>query len=101
MILSIAKKLKSTKDDDNAESYQSLLSEYEGYDYEYKIYTIDLDDALNKGSLADESSFEDDIKFKGNTLLKIEDKKVTDVYESEDSITDKLNELIDSLKNED
>lgn len=83
------------KEDD---TYDKLISEYATYKYDEKIYTVDLTSAFNKNSKAEESSYEGDLKFKGTTLLKIEDGKIETVYEDTDEIEDKLNDLLETAK---
>ena len=86
-------------DDNNINKYNNILSQYTNYEYDYKIYTVDLNNPMNKNSKADENSFDkDDLKFKGTVLLKISDKEIEETYES-DKITDKLNELLDEVQN--
>lgn len=88
-------------DDTKLTTYTNIISEYSYYDYDYKIYTVDLGNILNKNSISEESSFETgNLKFKGTTLLKVEDKKISVVYESVDQIKEKLDQLLNDVKEE-
>lgn len=60
------------------------------------IYTADLDSSFNKEYLSDKTNYESDMskfRVKGTTLVRISNHKITDVYDSYDSISKKLDEL--------
>ncbi len=89
--------LATKEEDKNVITYSSILDKYNSIKYEYKIYTINLDSVFNKKNVADVESFDkDNLKFKWTTLLKIDDKKIIDVYEDADEIERVLNDLLDS-----
>ena len=59
-----------------------------------KIYTVDLGSAFNKKYLSDEYSYsEDNFKTKGTVLVRINDNKIKDYYESKEDIMNKLKDL--------
>lgn len=81
-------------------SYSNMLQQYKEYNYEYKIYTVDLGSTFNKNSVSEESSYEkDNMKFKGTTLLKIVDNEIDTVYENINEIEDLLNDLLEEAEN--
>lgn len=73
------------EEDENVTSYNNLIETYSNLEESLKVYTIELDSAFNKKYVKEESNFENKMPtFKGTTLLKIENKKIVDVYEDED-----------------
>ncbi|MEG2848417.1 MAG: hypothetical protein RR904_06610, partial [Bacilli bacterium] len=62
-----------------------------------KIYQVDLSNIFNKQFVAKDSNLivenVKDIKFSGNTLLKIENNKLVEYFEGDDEIVDYLNSL--------
>ena len=79
--------------------YADEISEYESYKYEYKIYTIELNDVFNKKYVADESNFEDDnIVFSKTTLVKVKDGKIDSVYEDDEEISNTLDDLLEDAR---
>lgn len=76
----------STSNDENLNSYLNQIYTYQSLDDSLKVYEVDLDSAFNKSYMGSESSFETKIIFKQTTLLKVENKKVTEVYESQEDI---------------
>lgn len=64
-----------------------------------KIYTVDLDSAFNKKYIADEYSYDkDNFKTKGTLLVRIDDNKIKDHYESREDILNKLKQLSESAE---
>lgn len=61
-----------------------------------KIYTVDLTQAFNKKYIDDYYSYDkDDFKVKGTVLVKIEDHKITEHFETTEGIIEKLKALED------
>lgn len=88
--------LASLSDDENLSSYNNSLSVYEEMENSLKVYTINLSSSFNKKYLSEQSDFNGDYPlFKETTLLKIENKKITESYEGEDQINTILSILID------
>lgn len=86
-------------DDENISSYNNLITEYNSYQYQYKIYTIDLDDTFNKKYLAEESSFDNDkLIFKKTTLIKVNNGELGEIYEADSEINDVLDSLLENAK---
>jgi hypothetical protein len=84
----------SMPDDTNLSSYESSISTYSELKNSLKVYTVDLSDAFNKKYVSDESNFNDEYPiFKETTILKIENKKITETYEGEEQISAILNIL--------
>jgi uncharacterized protein YktA (UPF0223 family) len=70
------------------------ISTYSELKNSLKVYTVDLSDAFNKKYVSDESNFNDEYPiFKETTILKIENKKITETYEGEEQISAILNIL--------
>ena len=80
--------------DEDVSTYNNDLTSYKNKEDALKVYYVDLDNAFNKNNFASESNFEDGkVIFKSTTLLKVENGKVTNVYETKDEITNILTEL--------
>lgn len=80
--------------DDNANTYNSNLTEYQKQDNALKVYNVDLSSAFNKKYIAEESNFVGKYPvFKETTLLKIENKTIIEAYQGKDEITTILNIL--------
>lgn len=74
-------------DDTNVLSYQSSIKDYKLKEKSLNVYEIDLSSAFNKKYLSEESNFEGKFPiFKETTLLKIENKKIVDIYEGKEDI---------------
>lgn len=81
-------------DSSNSQTYISKANEYIYDNDSNKLYFINLINAFNKKYLSTESNFENKFPtFKGNTLLKISNGSIVEIYEAE-QITDKIDELI-------
>ena len=81
-------------DSSEGQTYISKFNEYIYADESNKAYFINLMSAFNKKYLSTESNFENKFPtFKGNTLLKISNGSIVEIYEAE-QITDKIDELI-------
>ena len=86
-------------EDDESNPYADDISEYESYKYDYKIYTIDLNDVFNKKYVADESNFDDDnIIFSKTTLVKVKDGKIDSVYEDDEEISNTIDDLLEDAR---
>ena len=73
--------LASFSDDEKLTNYENSISDYSERDDALKVYTIDLSSAFNKNYVADESNFDSEYPtFSETTLLKIENKKITETY---------------------
>ena len=78
-------------EDDESNPYADDISEYESYKYDYKIYTIDLNDVFNKKYVADESNFDDDnVIFSKTTLVKVKKGKVEETFTADEKIVEEL-----------
>ena len=81
-------------DSSDSQTYISKVNEYIYDNESNKAYFINLTNAFNKKYLADESDFENKFPtFKGNTLLKINNSSIVEIYE-EEQITNKIDELV-------
>lgn len=77
----------SFSSDEKLTSYNSAIAKYQGKENAYKVYDVDLDDAMNSNYVGDESHFTDrNIIFSETTLLKIESGIIVNVYQGEDII---------------
>ena len=86
--------LASFDDDENVTDYNSSIATYKEKENALKVYNIDLSSAFNKTYVAEESNFEGEYPiFKETTLLKIENKVVTEHYEGKDDIETFLSTL--------
>lgn len=75
------------EDDENVSNYTNSLESYSEKENSLKVYTIDMNTAFNKKYISEESNFDLEYPiFKETTLLKIEDKKIVEVYEGKDDI---------------
>lgn len=81
-------------DSSDSQTYISKVNEYIYDNESNKAYFINLTNAFNKKYLSDESNFENRFPtFKGNTLLKINNGAIVEIYE-EEQITNKIDELV-------
>lgn len=72
----------------------SYVEEYQQADHKVKMYTIDLNNVMNKTAKDKKSNFDkDNLKFKGTTLLKIKDKEIVETIEDFEKINDRFLEL--------
>lgn len=84
------------QDDPRISEYDTLRQTIAANPDAPKIFVADLSDSFNSSYLSSESNYESDMtKFKvtGTTLVKIEDHKIIETYDSYDEINDKLKEL--------
>ena len=84
------------QDDPRISEYDTLRQTIAANPDAPKIFVADLSDSFNSSYLSSESNYESDMtKFKvtGTTLVKIENHKITETYDSYDEINDKLKEL--------
>ena len=84
------------QDDSRISEYDTLRQTIAANPDAPKIFVADLSDSFNSSYLSSESNYESDMtKFKvtGTTLVKIEDHKIIETYDSYDEINDKLKEL--------
>lgn len=74
--------------------FETYVSSYKTKTDSLPVYFVDLDNALNKKYIAEQSNFASDaLKFKGTTFLKINDHKVEFAYETNDEINAHMKEL--------
>ena len=88
--------LVTTEGDNNTQAYSSLLSSYKAKENSLKIYTSNLNNGFNKSYKAEETKISNDLKelkLKGSTLLKINDKTIVASYAGND-IMNHLNSLL-------
>ena len=77
---------------DNATTYYSIVSTYKAKDKALKVYTVDLSNSLNKKYIATDNKTNpkatklEDLKFGEVTLLKVKNNKMTEAYETTDTI---------------
>ena len=75
------------------EVYKDLFNTYMS-SISDNIYTVDLSSAFNKKYLSDEYSYDkDNFKVKGTVLVKIENHKITEHFETKEGIIEKLKSL--------
>lgn len=80
------------KTGDNATTYYSIVSTYKAKDKALKVYTVDLSNSLNKKYIATDNKTNpkatnlEDLKFGEVTLLKVKNNKITEAYETTDTI---------------
>lgn len=88
------------KDDDKITTYEDTITSIREYTkYDYNIYTIDLSDALNKSSVADDASYDStNLKFNGTTLVKVNSGEIVKAYTETSEITEVLNKLLTEAK---
>ena len=83
--------------EENEENYKQTIDNYLLKEDAYKVYYVDLKSAFNKKFLSSDSNLEissiSDIRFKEDTLLKIEDKKIVNTYEGKNNIVEHLKSL--------
>lgn len=83
-----------TNTDEEVSTYNNDLTSYKNKEDSLKVYYVELDNAFNKNNFASESNFNDgNVIFKATTLLKVENGKVVNIYETKDEITNILSEL--------
>lgn len=71
--------------DKNIATYNEDVDSYKQTENALKVYTIDLDSAFNKEYVSDISDFTKDLPvFKCTTILKIDNGKISEVYELDD-----------------
>lgn len=76
--------------------YKDLFDTYISKIKDDKLYTVDLSNAFNKKYLSDDYSYDDDeFKVKGTTLVKIDDHKIVQHFETKEGIIEKLKTLED------
>ena len=89
--------LATYEDDGSKELYQFYIDGYTASEDALKIYSVDLSDSFNKQYIGDNSNFSfsdlKDIRFNKATLLKIENKQITEHYEGKDAIVEYLKKL--------
>ena len=83
-------------DDIRLSEYTTLLQTIQANDDAPTIYTADLTSSFNKEYLSDKSNYDsnmENFRVTGTTLVRVSNHKITDVYDSHDEITKKLDEL--------
>ena len=77
--------------------YETYLSNYSGTDDGKSYYTIDMSKGFNKPYISEESNLDVDsvsnLKFSATTLLKIKSGKITEKYETNETIISALEKL--------
>lgn len=86
-----------TSEDVNKKVYEAYLSNYKSMEGALRVYYSDLENPLNSKFLKEESKFKikniTEIAFKESTLLLIENKKISKVYEGNEEIRKVLNDI--------
>ncbi len=74
--------------------YKDIFNSYISSIEDTKIYTVDLSSAFNKRYISDEYNYDkDDFKVKDTVLVKVNNNKVVDHYETKEDIIEKLKDL--------
>ena len=84
------------EDDEHHDEYETTLKSIEANDDSPKIYMADLSSSFNKIYLGKEKNYDSDLsnfKVIDTTLVKINDHKIEDTFDSYDSIKKELEEL--------
>ena len=84
------------ENDANNSTYKSLIEEYYKKEDHKKIYSINLNDPLNKSFIGDKTNLQGEVKnfkFEKSTLLEIEEKTIKNISEGSTDILEKLNNL--------
>lgn len=87
-------------EDYNSIVYEAYANVYENSLLGSKVYTVELNNPFNKKYVGEESNLDvkdvTDLKFKGVTLLKIENNKIVEYFEGEEVVT-KLSKLVEEV----
>lgn len=90
--------LAKTTDENKYSLYEAYSNAYYNEEENKKMYMVDLDSAFNESFISDKSNLDvdsiSDFKVSQATLLKIENGKITETYEGDESVVSKLKELI-------
>lgn len=84
------------ENDQYVDLYNYYLSSYDGERENLKYYTVDLSDVFNGNNIGEETVLTgtvSDFKFADTTLLRVQDKVITEVYDNRDSIVSYLENL--------
>ncbi len=82
-------------EDEYIDLFETYISSYVSSDDHLDVYSVDLNDALNKKYIAEENNLSsDNLKFKGTVLLKISNGNIENTYDNSDSINDHLKSLV-------
>ena len=84
------------EDDPRIDEYTTLRQIISADEDAPKIYTANLTDSFNKGYLAKEANYTDNLnefRVTGTTLLKISDGHIGEVFDTHEKIKNRLNEL--------
>lgn len=79
--------------EDKKDSYIDLFETYISNYKEHKVYTVDLNTAFNQ-KYKDDNSDIANLKFSGNTLLKITGGQIVESYETNEKINEYLKSLV-------
>ena len=81
-------------DDENLSTYNNDIVSYKNNENALNVYYVELSSAFNKNYVSEESNFESEYPiFKETTFLKIENNKISEVYEGKTEITTILSNL--------
>lgn len=93
--------LATLEDDTNLKTYNSKLNTYNSYENITKVYSLNLNSAFNKKYVKGTSDFTLEYPvFKESTLLKIENNKLSSVYEGSKEILTQLEVMINSAESQ-
>ena len=84
------------ENDQYVDLYNYYLASYDGENKELKYYTVDLSDVFNGNNIGEETILTgsvSDFKFADTTLLRVQDKVITEVYNNRESIVSYLENL--------
>ena len=89
--------LVTTSADLDVDSYNVLVTAYRETENALRVYTARLDLAFNKNFKSEESFFDteniNEVKFKGSTLVKVQNKRVVRQFEGSSAIVDEFEAL--------
>lgn len=84
------------ENDANNTTYESLIEKYYEKSNHKKIYSINLDDPMNKTFIGDKTNLQGEVKnfkFEKSTLLEVEQKTIKAIFDGSTDILEKLNNL--------
>ena len=86
------------KDDNYINAYNTYLTSYKSKEGALKVYTAALENGFNKKYLSTEKNLYvsniDDLKIMGTTLLKVENNRVVEAYDGNESIISHLKQIV-------
>lgn len=84
------------ENDQYLDLYNYYLSSYDGENSAFKYYTVDLIDVFNGNNIGEQNVVVgnvSDFKFANTTLLRIQNRVITEIYDNRDSIVSYLENL--------